>query len=79
MASVLVLPLVQGGGKMKHRYHHKNRHHLIPRSRGGGNDRRNLLLIKIDRHETWHRLFGNLTLNEVIGLLIRLKRAKGGP
>ncbi len=55
---------------------HKNRHHLLPKSRGGGMESSNLLTIDIDRHIFWHKIFGNLSLEEVIELLIRLKRMK---
>lgn len=55
----------------------KNQHHLRPRSRKGSCSKCNLLTIDIARHEAWHKVFGNMTLNEVIGLLIRLSRAKG--
>ena len=54
----------------------RNRHHLRPRSRGGDSHPSNLLLIQVERHETWHRLFGNRTLSEVIQLLKRVERAK---
>lgn len=60
--------------KKKRRW--RNLHHLTPRSRGGSNSRRNLLLIDEERHVEWHRVFGNLTLEEVIELLVRLQRAK---
>src|SRR5437764_85240 len=53
------------------------RHHMTPRSRGGDNSPENLLLIKIERHFYWHKLFANLTLEEVIRLLLRVHRAKG--
>lgn len=55
----------------------RNHHHLRPRSRGGTDRNSNLLLIHIDRHEFWHRVFGNRTLDEVIALLHRAKRMKG--
>lgn len=55
----------------------RNRHHLTPKSRGGEGYRYNLLLIGMDRHEAWHRLWGNRTLAEVISLLKRVERAKG--
>ena len=35
-----------------------------------------MLLIDIERHNTWHKLFGNKTLPEVIALLQRLQSAK---
>ena len=54
----------------------RNRHHLRPRSRGGKNYRSNLLLIDGNIHRNLHRVFGNRTLEEIIALLIRVKRAK---
>ena len=61
---------------MKKRKKRTNRHHLIPRSRGGANLPNNLLTIGIERHEYWHKVFGNRTLDEVIRLLTRLKHIK---
>jgi hypothetical protein len=62
----------------KHHYHRKgqNRHHLTPKSRGGQSTDSNLLWIKIERHQYWHKVFGNLTLDEVIKLLQKLKELK---
>ncbi len=58
------------------RYPGRNKHHLIPRSRGGNNSDRNLLLIDIEKHEAWHRIFGLRSLREIISLLQRLDRMK---
>lgn len=55
---------------------HQNRHHLRPRSRGGESLESNLLWIDIEKHQSWHVIFKNLTLDEVISLLKRVKRAK---
>ena len=57
---------------------YRNYHHLVPRCRGGSDEPSNLLLIKADRHDLWHRIFGVRTLDEVIKLLLRLKRMKEG-
>jgi hypothetical protein len=54
----------------------KNRHHLRPKSRGGQKIQSNLLLIDMERHCAWHKLWGNRTLEEVIALLQRLKSIK---
>ena len=54
----------------------RNKHHLTPRSRGGSDQDWNLLLIKIERHNELHRIFGNMTLEEIIQLLTRLARMK---
>jgi len=59
------------------RYPGRHFHHLLPRSRGGEKTTDNLLLIHIDRHQKWHSLFGNRSLEEVILLLVRVHRAKG--
>lgn len=56
----------------------RNQHHLVPRSRGGGTYRQNLLLIDIDRHKAWHELFGNMTAEEALDLLTRTVQAKKG-
>ncbi len=54
----------------------KNRHHLKPKSRGGQNIPSNILNIEMKRHNAWHILWGNRTLDEVIALLQRLKQIK---
>jgi len=54
----------------------RNLHHLVPKSRDGGYESWNLLLIKIYRHYALHILFGNRTLDEIIELLLRVKHAK---
>jgi len=54
----------------------QNRHHLIPKSRQGKSTEANLLWIYVEKHRMWHTLFKNLTLDEVIALLIRVKRMK---
>ena len=62
----------------RHSKHHagRNRHHLIPRSRGGDSSCNNLLLINIEKHELWHQLWGNRTAEEILDLLERVVRAK---
>lgn len=61
-------------GKNKH--WGRNFHHLTPRSRLGNGMPNNLLLIDIEKHECFHKIFGNRTLEEVIRLLQRLKELK---
>ena len=59
------------------RYPGRNRHHfLFPRCRGGKNTVQNLLLMHVDRHEAWHRLFGVMTAEEAVNLLLRAIRMK---
>lgn len=64
--------------KIKKKKHHKGRnyHHLIPKSKGGKPTSQNLLLIDVEKHIEWHKLFGTKTLRQVIMLLIRLRRLK---
>lgn len=54
----------------------RNKHHLTPKARGGADADWNLLLIRIERHQELHRIFGNKTLEEIIQLLVRLQRMK---
>jgi len=53
-----------------------NRHHLRPKSRGGDALESNLLVMDIERHNAWHFLFKNLTLDEIIELLERIRAMK---
>ena len=70
---------------------HKNkdrkltRHHLIPKERKKlGTARKDIsddqfnriLWLWDDSHEMWHKLFKNLTIDEIILLLQRIKRLK---
>lgn len=59
------------------RFPNRNRHHIKPRCRQGGDEPKNILLLKISRHRAWHALFGNKTIEEAISLLLRVHRAKG--
>lgn len=52
--------------------HKLTRHHLTPRSRKGGSSNNNVLNLRWWKHEAWHRAFRNLTLEEVISLLMSL-------
>ena len=54
----------------------RNKHHLTPKKRGGDNEPENILLIGAFKHQAWHILFGQKTLEEVIRLLQRVHRAK---
>lgn len=53
-----------------------NRHHLLNKCKGGKNQDWNIVLIDIEKHRYWHKIFKNLSLEEVIELLKRLKRLK---
>ena len=51
-------------------------HHLRPRSRGGESVMSNLFHMDVRKHEAWHLIFSNLTLEEIIALLQRVKKIK---
>lgn len=53
-----------------------NKHHLTNKCRGGGNEKENIAILHIERHEHWHKVFGNKSLREVIELLERFERLK---
>jgi len=58
-------------GSIKKRNGRKmTKHHVIPRSRGGGEIERNIVKLPDRYHDAWHRFFGNLTPKEAI-LFIR--------
>lgn len=56
----------------------RNKHHLQNKCRNGRSSPGNLLLIDIERHRAWHKLFGNRDISEVIELLLRVRRFKQG-
>ena len=62
--------------KRKKHYEGRNRHHLVPLSRNGSNHLQNLLLIDMEKHEAWHKLWGTKTIEEVLRLLARVAQAK---
>ena len=41
------------------------KHHILPRSRGGSNDDRNIVRLPAKFHSLWHQLFVNMTVQEV--------------
>lgn len=55
----------------------RSKHHLTPRSRKGGDEASNLLVLWRDQHDVWHYLFGNRTIEEIIALLERVRKIKG--
>lgn len=59
---------------------HKNRlettHHIVPRSRGGG-DKDNTVRWPAHFHVLWHSLFENLTLEEVVEMITIMSQPGG--
>ena len=60
----------------------QNRHHLIPKQRRNTYKEKNpvfvTLWMHIEKHKAWHKVFNNLTLDEIILLLQRVRRHKFG-
>ena len=48
-----------------HRNTHLSRHHILSRSRKGKSLPSNTLMLWRDRHDAFHHIFGNLTLDEI--------------
>jgi len=48
-----------------------NRHHVIPRSRGGTSKLENIAKVNIKKHEHYHALFDNRTPPEIINYLVK--------
>lgn len=70
---------------MKKRKNHLGRHHLCPKERFKlhteyqNQVRENfsrVLMLWRDKHNSWHHLFHNLTLHEIIELLQRIEQIK---
>lgn len=55
-----------------------DRHHIIPRSRGGRIEWSNIIHLWRDKHTAWHRLFVVETLPETILRLRQIERAGAG-
>jgi hypothetical protein len=59
------------------RFPGRNRHHFLKaKSLGGDKSVNNLLLMHIERHEAWHKLFGLMSAEEALELLARAIRMK---
>jgi hypothetical protein len=67
------------------------KHHRLPRSRGGGNNPENLSRVRSKYHRAYHLLFGNMTPREMamylnaiwidsnVQFVVRSKNGKGSP
>jgi len=61
---------------MRKRKRKLSKHHIRNRCHGGSKSPDNILMIYRDKHDVWHKLFGNLTLRQAAYLLLRLARMK---
>lgn len=64
------------GSKRKHHPGMNKHHFFVAKSRGGPSTRQNLLWLNIERHRSWHDVFGLMGAEEVLALLERVVRAK---
>ncbi|MCK9370757.1 hypothetical protein M0R04_12680 [Candidatus Dojkabacteria bacterium] len=48
----------------------QNEHHIWPRSRGGTNDKSNVVIVDAKAHDLFHQLLSNLTPPEIITYLV---------
>ena len=46
-----------------------DRHHRLPRSRGGSNEARNISVVERKLHVAWHLIVGNMNAKEVAKML----------
>lgn len=46
-----------------------DRHHRLPRSRGGSNHPNNISIVEQKQHRAWHMLVGNMTAKEAAKML----------
>ena len=57
------------------------RHHILNRINQGTDEISNIIMLKCEKHQCWHNLFGNKDFREVAKLLLRADRMvkrKGG-
>lgn len=47
----------------------RERHHRVPRSRGGSNSPRNISVVEAKYHHSFHHLFSNMLAEEIAELL----------
>ena len=45
------------------------KHHIVPRSKGGYNNDKNIAMVKQGLHRKYHGLFANKTPNEILSFL----------
>lgn len=48
------------------------RHHIIPRSRGGATETKNIVLVTHIEHDRYHQLFANKTPEEILHYLVNV-------
>ena len=47
------------------------RHHIVPSSRGGSDERCNIARVAHKEHDLYHQLFGNMLPDEIIEYLVK--------
>jgi len=71
IAGHITVTLQKGQTMTKPRKHPRimDRHHRLPRSRGGSNTLSNLSTVEQSHHRAWHLLVGNMTAPEAAKML----------
>ena len=54
----------------------KTKHHNLAKTKGGKDNKRNVIVLKVETHQLLHKIFGNRTIREIISVLERLDQAK---
>ena len=54
----------------KNKLRHQSKHHIIPRSRGGGSSLENISRLNIKKHQAYHIIFDNRNPPEIIERLV---------
>lgn len=62
--------------KWERAYKYNEHHVILAKSLGGSREPYNLITLDVAHHEAWHFLFGNLTLDEIIELLERIRNCQ---
>jgi len=63
--------------KRRRRKFQLTKHHLTNKVNGGKDNDENILILNWERHhQAWHKLFGNLSLEGIIAVLLRIKTLK---
>ena len=50
--------------RLRHKFEGLDRHHVTPQSRDGGHWD-NIVILPVEYHRNWHKLFCNMTVEEI--------------
>ena len=64
--------------RKRRRYRHRspprgtNRHHRLPKSRGGRDSGQNISVVPVNQHQAWHTMFNNMQAWEIADKINRV-------